>query len=66
MENRLCSCGNGIQDEEHVLFQCSKTVEERRLFGVDSDVVQDMGVLMSNMKVHELVSFVFNCMKHFS
>ena len=66
VENRLCSCGNGIQDEEHVLFHCSKTEEERRLFGVDGDVVRDMGVLMSTMEVHDLVSFVFNCMEHFS
>lgn len=65
VENRLCSCGRGVQDEDHVLFRCSKTEDERRLFNVDGDV-QDMSVLMSTMEVHKLVSFIFNCMKHFS
>ena len=63
-EDRICCCGNGIQDEKHVLFNCSKTENERGRYGVDEGV-SDVGELMDGMDVHELVSFVHECMKHF-
>ena len=58
---RLC---NGIQDEKHVLFNCSKTENERGRYGVDEGV-SEVGELTDEMDVHELVSFVHECMKHF-
>ena len=64
VEDRVCVCGNGIQDEQHALFSCAKTESERRRFGVD-DGASNVGELMELMDVHELVSFVHNCMKHF-
>ena len=34
MENRVCDCGNGIQNENHALFVCSRTVSQpRNAFG---------------------------------
>ena len=65
VENRLCDCGKGIQDEPHVLFHCGKTEGDRRIFGVDGEVTSDIGALMCKMEVHKLVSFVHCCMKHF-
>ena len=64
MEDRICGCGNGIQDEKHVLFSCSKTERERTRYGVDESV-DDVGELMNGMDVHKLVSFVHECMNHF-
>ena len=64
VEDRICGCGNGIQDEKHVLFSCSKTERERMRFGVDEGI-DDVGELMNGMDVHQLVSFVHECMKHF-
>ena len=65
VENRVCDCGGGIQDESHVLFECPKTDEERVLYRVDG-TNKDIGVLMVSMDVHELVSFVYSCMQHFT
>ena len=64
VEERICDCGNGIQDEQHVLLKCLKTEGERRKYGVGEDTV-NVGVLMETMNVHDLVSFVHLCMKHF-
>ena len=64
VEDRVCECGNGIQDEQHVLFKCAKTESERRKFGVDEGA-SNVGEMMELMDVHELVSFVHSCMKHF-
>ena len=47
-----------------MLFNCSKTENERGRYGVDEGV-SDVGELMDGMDVHELVSFVHECMKHF-
>ena len=65
-DKRVCDCGGGVQDEPHVLFDCPKTEDVRRLFGVNYETYQDVGSLMNGMRVHELVSFVYNCMKHFT
>ena len=64
--NRVCDCGGGVQDESHVLFECKKTEDVRRLYGVDNGNFQDIGVLMNTMDVHKLVSFVYSCMKIFN
>ena len=64
-ENRECGCGGGLQDEEHVLFDCRKTEEVRRMFGIDGEELRDVGVLMNTVDVKKLVSFVYNCMKFF-
>ena len=63
VEDRVCECGNGIQNEQHVLLSCPKTESERGKFGVDGSV--NVGDLMDGMEVVELVSFVHECMKHF-
>ena len=62
----MCDCGGGVQDESHVLFDCTKTEDVRRLYGVDNGTFQDIGVLMNTMDVHKLVSFVYSCMKNFN
>ena len=62
--DRVCECENGIQDEQHVLCECAKTESERRKFGVEEGA-SNVGEMMKLMDVHELVSFVHNCMKHF-
>ena len=64
VENRVCECGNGIQDERHALLTCLKTESDRRTFGVEEGV-GSVGELMERMDVHNLVSFIHCCMKHF-
>ena len=64
-EERVCGCGNGVQDEEHVLFRCPITENERRKVGLQDGEYNDIGVLMQEMDVQKLVSFVHNCMNHF-
>ena len=66
VENRLCDCGGGIEDETHVLFDCTKTEGVRRMFDVNRTKYINIGVLMDKMNVHDLVSFVYNCMKFFT
>ena len=61
-EERVCGCGNGVQDEQHVLFWCPKTENERRNVELQDN---NIGALMQEMDVQELVSFVHNCMNHF-
>ena len=34
VENRVCDCGNGLQDERHALFLCERTENERIRFNV--------------------------------
>ena len=65
VKDRLCGCGEGIQDVSHVLFRCAKTEEIRRRFDVHVDEYKDLGGLMDSMDVHNLVPFVYHCMKVF-
>ena len=65
MEDSVCGCGTGIQDELHVLLRCAKTEEVRRRFDVRVEEFTDLGDMMDSMDVHNLVSFVYNCMKMF-
>ena len=64
-EDRLCECGGAVQDEHHVLFDCPKSDEARRRFGVNSELYDDVGMLMDNLDVNVLVSYVDCCMKIF-
>ena len=63
--DRICDCGQGVQDESHVLFACPKTATVRHRFGVNDGVFSDIGELMCLMEVHKLVTFVFECMRIF-
>ena len=65
VEDRVCGCGTGIQDESHVLLRCAKTEEVRRRFDVRVEEYIDLGDMMDSMDVQNLVSFVYNCMKMF-
>ena len=65
VEDRVCGCGTAIQDEPHVLLRCIKTKEVRRKFEVQVDEYNDLGDMMDSMDVHQLVPFVYNCMKIF-
>jgi hypothetical protein len=64
-EDRLCECGGAVQDEHHVLFDCPMSDDARRRFGVDSELYDDVGMLMDNLDVDVLVSYVDCCMKIF-
>ena len=61
----LCECGNGVQDESHVLFNCPKTGSVRERFGVRDGSFRDIGDLMNSMDANELVPFVYKCVKLF-
>ena len=63
--DRLCECGNGVQDESHVLLNCPKTGSVHKRFGVHNGIFRDIGDLMNAMDVHELIPFVYNCVKLF-
>ena len=65
-DKRVCDCGGDVQDEPPVLFDCPKTEDIRQLFGVNYETYQDVGSLMNEMSVHQLISFVSKCMKHFT
>ena len=53
-----------IEVEERLLLTCLKTESERRRYGIGEDT-ENVGALMEMMNVHDLVSFVHSCMKHF-
>jgi hypothetical protein len=65
VEDRLCECGGGIQDESHVLLSCPKTEHIRAQFNVTQEEYATLGVLMDEMDVDDVVSFVYCCMKIF-
>ena len=65
LENRVCGCGTGVENEEHVLLSCPKTDFARKKFDVRSDVYTNVGVLMDSLDVNVLVPFVDCCMKVF-
>ena len=63
-EDRLCVCG-AIQDENHVLFRCTKTDAIRAKYAIDNDLYKDIGELMEKCEHMKLVNFVDECMKKF-
>ena len=63
-ENRLCECGN-VQDEEHVLLVCEKTVRIRGKYDICRNEYKDIGELMENCECQKLIDFMDECMKEF-
>ena len=64
-ENRLCTCGGGIEDEGHVVFDCVKTQETREKYGISNRVYGSIGEMMEKHDCVDLVDFVDECMKKF-
>ena len=50
-DDRLCGCGEAIQDEEHVLLRCPKTDFAREKFHVDRNVYTSIAALMDTLEV---------------
>ena len=65
MQDRLCDCGRGVQNESHVVFECAKTEDIRARYNVNREVYREVAGLMSDMDGSELVGFVYECMKIF-
>ena len=57
-DDRLCDCGEGVEDEEHVLLLCPKTEFARQKFNVNRNVYPNIGVLMDELNVSVLIPFV--------
>ena len=64
-EDRLCECGQGVQDESHVVFNCERTGAIRERFGISEDSYENLSDLMENHDVVQLVDFIDECMKQF-
>ena len=64
-EERLCDCERGVQDENHVVFDCEKTEEIRGKYGIDRGVYGNIGELMNHPDVTQLVDFVDECMRKY-
>ena len=64
-EDRICACGEAIEDEEHVLLRCQKTDFVREKFHVDSNEYASISVLMDNLELNMLIPFVDCCMRVF-
>ena len=64
-EDRLCDCGEAVEDEFHVLFSCAKTEDVRRKFGIDVRLYENVGAMMDTLDVKVLVVFVDCCMDKF-
>jgi hypothetical protein len=64
-EDRLCDCGEAVEDEYHVLFSCTKTDDVRRRFGVDVGLYEDVGAMMDTMDLKLLIAFVDCCVEKF-
>ena len=64
-DDRLCGCGEAIQDEEHVLLRCPKTDFAREKFHVDSNVYTNIAGLMDTLETKVLVPFVDCCARVF-
>ena len=64
-EDRLCDCGQGVQDESHVVFKCQRTIAIREKYRISDVVYENLGDLMENHDVVQLVDFIDECMKQF-
>ena len=64
-ENRLCECGDGIQDESHVLFDCSKTMDIRRRFAINRELYNNIGIMMDTHNLVDLIEFIDCCLGRF-
>ena len=63
-ENRLCTCGV-IQDEFHVLFDCTKTADIRVKYNVNKELYHSIGDLMNTLDPKDLVDFVYDCLQQY-
>ena len=55
----MCDCDRGgVQDERHILFDCSKTTDVRGRYGISEEVYGSISDLMDNHDPTELVDFV--------
>ena len=64
-DDRLCDCGQGVQDENHVVFVCQRTMAIREKYGISDGVYENLGNLMENHDALQLVNFIDDCMKQF-
>ena len=64
-EDRLCECGESIEDEEHVLLQCLKTEFAREKFQINRNEYPSISVLMDTLELSVLVPFVDCCVRVF-
>ena len=64
-EERLCDCGEGVQDESHVVFDCKWTELIRVKYGISNQVYNDISDLMERHDFKDLVNFIDECMKQF-
>ena len=64
-EDRICNCGQGVQDENHVVFICEKTEAIREKYAINNTIYENLSALMENHDVVLLVDFIDECMKQF-
>jgi hypothetical protein len=65
-EDRVCDCDRGgVQDERHIVFDCSKTTDVRGRYGINDEMYGSVSELMDNHDPSELVDFIDGCMKVF-
>ena len=64
-EDRLCDCGRGVQDEQHVVFKCERTDAIRQKYNINDDTYPNLSDLMDNHEVVQLVKFIGECMEKF-
>ena len=63
VEEQLCDCVRGIGDQEHVAFMCRCTHVIREKFNIRDGTYENLGDLMVNCDVIQLVDFVDECMR---
>ena len=64
-DDRLCDCGQGVQDENHVVFVCQRTMAIWEKYGISYGVYENLGNLMEDHDALQLVNFIDDCMKQF-
>ena len=65
-EDRLCNCGRGVQDENHVVFICEKTEAIREKYAISNVVYENLSDMIENHDAVLLVDFIDECRKQFS
>ena len=61
----MCDCGQGVQDESHVVFECQRTAAIREKYRISDVTYENLGDLMENHDVPQLVNFIYDCLKQF-
>jgi hypothetical protein len=62
-EERMCSCGQSVQDEHHVLLRCQLTERARRMLYGDRDLPETLNELFDQSDQNKVAKLCYEALK---